>query len=69
MSEDGLTVDLYEISVLPNTARQLVEAIRDQKDLKMEEALEMADYLDERYGMSDYIPANQPNPPSGKKIK
>lgn len=59
MSEDGLLGMVYEIKVLPNTARQLVEAIRDQKDLSMEEALEMADYLDDRYGMSDYVPSNK----------
>jgi hypothetical protein len=58
MSEDELVVKVYEVNTLPNTARQLVEAIRDQKDLSMDEALEMADYLDERYKMSDYVPVN-----------
>lgn len=56
----GLTVDVYSINVLPNTARQLVEAIRDQKKLKIEEALEMADYLDKLYGMSDFVPKSVP---------
>lgn len=59
MKKNGLVAKVYEISVLPNTARQLVEAIRDQKDLSMDEALEMADYLDERYKMSDYVPLGE----------
>ena len=58
MSKDdiGVTGSLYSIAVLPNTARQLVDAIYKQKDLKRSEAREMADYLDERYGMSDFVP-------------
>ena len=56
----GLQGRVYGISVLPNTARQLVEAIQTQPDLSKENALEMADYLDQRYGMSDYIPTNHP---------
>lgn len=55
---DGLKGSLYEIKVLPNTASQLVEAIFKQKDLSRAEAREMAAYLDERYGMSDYIPTS-----------
>jgi len=56
MSEDGLTGNVYEIKVLPNTASQLVEAIYKQKDLSRAEAREMAQYLDDRYNMSDYVP-------------
>lgn len=62
----GLTTTLYEVNVLPNTARQLVEAMRDQKDLSIEEALEMADYLDKRYNMSDYVPVTLMN--FGEKV-
>jgi hypothetical protein len=52
--DDGMTVNLYTIKVLPNTASQLVEAIFKQKDLSRAEIREMAAYLDERYSMSDY---------------
>jgi hypothetical protein len=61
MTKKGLTAKVYEVKVLPNTARQLVEAMRDQKDLSIEEALEMADYLDERYKMSDFVPVTLKN--------
>jgi hypothetical protein len=55
----GLVADVYEIKVLPNTATQLVEAIYEQKDLTREDAYDMADYLDKKYGMTDYIKASQ----------
>lgn len=58
--DGGLVGSLYEIKTLPNTALQLVNAIYKQKDLSRAEAREMAEYLDERYGMSDYVPTFEP---------
>ena len=56
MSEDsGLVVKVYKVHTLPNTALQLVDAIYKQKDLSRADARDMAAYLDERYGMSDFI--------------
>lgn len=55
----GLTGDLYEIKVLPSTVRELVEAIQNQPDLSKEDALEMADYLDNKYKISPYVPVEE----------
>jgi hypothetical protein len=54
----GITGDVYEISVLPNTATELAEAIYNQKDLSKKDAMDMAGYLDKRYGMSGFVPTN-----------
>lgn len=71
---NGLVGNLYEVSVLPNTASQLVEAVYKQKDLKRSEAREMAAYLDERYSMSDYVatsaaPKSAPTPVASNNKK
>lgn len=57
--KDGVTGDLYEISVLPATCRELVDAIYKQKDLSRSEAREMADYLDEKFNISPYVPVKE----------
>lgn len=60
MGKKGLTGTLYQVAVLPATVRELVEAVYNQKYLKQEEALEIADYLDEKYNISPYVPTNSP---------
>jgi len=52
----GITGKVYEIKVLPNTATQLLEAVYNQKDLSRAEARAMAQYLDDKYNMGEYIP-------------
>lgn len=42
------TVNIYSVNTLPNTVRELVESIYNQKDLSREDAFDMADYLDEK---------------------
>lgn len=54
----GLTGTIYEMSVLPATVRELVEAIQNQPDLSKEDALDMADYFDEKYNISPNVPVN-----------
>jgi hypothetical protein len=56
MSKEGLTGDLYEMKILPNTASELVKAIYEQKDLSQADAYDMAAYLDKRYKMSGWVP-------------
>ena len=52
----GVTGNMYEVKVLPSTASQLLEAVYTQKDLSRAEAREMAQYLDDKYDMTEYIP-------------
>lgn len=52
----GLVGRMYEIRVLPNTASELAKAIYHQKGLSESEAMEMAEYLDNRYKMSGFVP-------------
>lgn len=54
----GLEGRIFSISVLPNTATQLVKAIYTQNELSKKDAYDMAGYLDKRYKMSDYVPTN-----------
>lgn len=61
---DGLTGDVYEISVLPNTIEELVIAIYDQKGkdkVSRADALDMAAYLEKTIKEGTYggnVPTN-----------
>jgi hypothetical protein len=61
---DGLTGNVYEISVLPNTIEELVIAIYDQKGkdkVSRADALDMAAYLDKAIKDGTYggnVPTN-----------
>lgn len=59
---DGLVGKIYGVKVLPNTATELAIAIYEQKDLSIEDAMDMALYLDDRYKMTGNIPTSRPDP-------
>ena len=59
MSKDGLTGEVYGMVILPSTVRELVEAIYNQPDLPVSDVFDMADYLDQKYKISPYVPPNK----------